>query len=475
MKNNSHKFCRTTRREFLWQAGCGFFGSALTYMLDKDGFFIPKAEAASPISPFDVKPSHFPLRAKRCIFLFMVGGPSQMDTFDPKPELNKLHGTEHDFGQLNSISQKPKGTLKGSPFKFSKHGQSGTEVSELFPNVAEHVDDMAILKSVLADSAAHGAASLQMNTGYIRQGFPSVGSWAMYGLGCETQNLPGFVVLVNGAPYSGAQNWSSGFMPSAYQGVVFNGNGVPIRNLNPASRASAEDQRRQLDLLNKFNGMHQESCPMNTELYARINSYELAFRMQSHAPEAVNLKTEDAKTKALYGVEEPDTDAFGRSCLLSRRLVERGVRFVQIFHSNWDTHGDNDNRHRTLCRQTDKPIAGLLSDLKQRGLLDETLVIWGGEFGRTPIGGTNDKGGRDHHAAGFTMWMAGGGIKGGLAYGKTDDLGFHAIEGKVHLHDLHATVLHQMGVNHEKLTFFHAGRNHRLTDVHGNVVKEILA
>ena len=315
-----------------------------------------------------------------------------------------------------------------------------------------------------------------MNTGYIRTGFPSLGSWAGYGLGTPNQNMPGFVVLVNGAPYSGAQNWGSGFMPAAYQGTVFNAGPDPVLNLQPASGISLDQQRRQLDLLGKLNGPMTAAEPANSELAARIANYELAFRMQANAPEVVDLAAEDPKTLELYGIEgdgkEKDRTAkFGRSCLMARRLVERGVRFVEIFHSNWDTHGDNDNRHKKLCGEIDKPVAGLLKDLKRRGLLDETLVVWGGEFGRTPFG-TN---GRDHHASGFTMWLAGGGVKGGQAYGATDEFGFFVAENKVHVHDLHATILHLMGLDHERLTYPHGGRNYRLTDVAGNVVRDLIA
>jgi hypothetical protein len=473
MAQKRQAFCGNTRREFFHQAGNGFFGLAAAGMLARDGY--GAAPAPSALSPMAVKKPHHDPKAKAVISLFMVGGPSHMDTFDPKPKLNELHGKDHDFKTDNSITQKPKGKLKGSPFKFKQHGKSGLWVSELFPHLATCVDELAVIKSMKADSSAHGSASLQMNTGMIRQGFPSFGSWATYGLGSPNQNLPGFVVLVDKPPYSGATNWSAGFMPAAYQGTAFQISDQPISNLSPASGASVAEQRKQLDLLGAFNKMHAKPHPYNSELQARIESYELAFRMQAHAPEAVNVKAEDATTQAMYGVGEKQTDRFGRACLMARRLVERGVRYVQIFHANWDTHGDNDNRHVKLCKQTDKPICGLLSDLKQRGMLDETLVQWGGEFGRTPIGGPDKKGGRDHHAIGFTMWLAGGGIKGGMSLGETDDLGFATTKDPMHVHDLHATMMHLIGFDHEKLTYRHSGRDFRLTDVEGMVFNELLA
>ena len=394
-----------------------------------------------------------------------------MDTFDPKPVLGKRHGEEYDFKPAKGVSQKGKGKLKGSPFEFKACGQSGIEISELFPHLREHADELAIIRSTKADSAAHGAASLQMNTGFVRQGHPCLGSWANYGLGSSNNNMPGFVVLVNGAPYSGAQNWSSGFMPSGHQGTVFKTSGTPVPNLDPAMDRSLETQRDQLDLLATWNREHQSHLPVNSELSARIEAYELAYRMQAHAPEAVDLSGETDHTWKLYGIGAGEADRFGKSCLMARRLVERGTRFVQLYHSNWDTHGDNDKRHQKLCEQTDKPIAGLLADLKARGLLDETLIVWAGEFGRTPVG----TGGRDHHAAGFSTWMAGGGIKGGTIQGATDEFGFRVTEGEAHVHDLHATILHLMGLDHKELTYFHSGRDFRLTDVFGQVLTDIVA
>jgi hypothetical protein len=471
--------CGITRREALWQAGNGFFGTALAYFLAQDGFAskafgATSAAAASRslLSPTSPRSSHFPAKAKSCIFLYMTGGPSHLDTFDPKPELVKRHGQQYTFPNASgALSQKSGGQLKGAPWKFNRCGQSGIEISEILPRLSECADDLAVIRSTVSDSAAHGSASLQMNTGMIRQGFPSLGAWATYGLGTLNQNMPGFVVLVNGAPYSGALNWSCGFMPAAYQGTVFNTTGDPILNLKSSGGSSVEEQRRQINLISKWNETHRAAEPDNSELAARIANYELAFRMQASAPDAVNLAEESAATRTLYGMDNSKTEKFGRSCLMARRLVERGVRFVELFHSNWDTHGDNDNKHKSLCNEIDRPIAGLIQDLKQRGLLDETLIVWAGEFGRTPIG----TGGRDHHAAGFSTWMAGGGIRGGTVHGATDELGYSVVEGKTHVHDLHATILHLMGIDHRALTYFHAGRDYRLTDVAGQVVKSILA
>ena len=474
--------CGRSRREFLWQAGGGFVGTALTYLLNQDGFFKNKASAAEPESPLAPKSPHFPAKAKSCIFLFMYGGPSQVDLFDPKPVLTKQHGKP-----IPNLDKDPlfkvrnPGTLLASSRKFSKHGKSGMEISDLFPNLAKCSDDMAIIRSCYADSFAHGSGLLQMNTGYVRQGYPSLGSWVTYGLGSVNQNLPAFVVFLDhrGGPISGPPNWNSGFMPAAFQGTQFRTSGDPILNLSPPAGMSREQQRSQLDLLGKFNAEFGAANPDNSELSARIASYELAFRMQAHAPQAVDLAQESEDTKKLYGLDNPNTEKFGRRCLMARRLVERGVRFVQVYsggghlEDTWDAHGDVNKNHERHCGQTDKPIHGLLTDLKRRGLLNDTLVVWAGEFGRTPTG-QNGKG-RDHSPRGFSSWMAGGGIKGGQTYGSTDDFGFAALENKVHVHDLHATILHLMGMDHKRLTYFNGGRDHRLTDVSGRVVRELLA
>ena len=465
---NSANFCGRTRREFLCQAGNGFFGTAMAYMLARDGF-LGSAQANAPAVP--ATPAG---RAKACIFLFMAGGPSHVDTFDPKPTLTRLDGQNHQFPTIGLTPGKS-GILKGSPFRFPKQGKSGLPISELFPELGSCADDMAILRGSYADSHAHGSATLQMNTGMIRQGFPSIGSWAYYGLGTGNQNLPGFVVIVNGSPYSGAQNWSSAFMPARFQGTVFGQGRDTIANIRSAGNVATEEQRRQIDLLNTLNERHLASAPQNSELAARIASYELAFRMQAHAPEATDLTRESTETLQLYGIGSgKPSDSFGRSCLTARRLVERGVRFVQLFHANWDTHGQNDAGHQRLCGQTDRPIAGLLKDLKRMGLLESTIVVWAGEFGRTPFAQKpGPDAGRDHHPTGFTTWLAGGGIKGGIAHGGTDEFGYAAVENRTHVHDLHATILHQFGLDHERLTYRYNGRDYRLTDVEGHVIREI--
>jgi hypothetical protein len=476
--------CGRTRREFLWEAGGGFVGTALTYLLAHDGFFDSRAAAAevdATESPLAARPPHFAARADSCILLFMYGGPSQVDLWDPKPELTKRNGQPiPDLDKDPLLRVRKPGTLLASSRKFTKAGRSGVEVSDLYPNLARCIDDLAVIRSTYADSFAHGSGLLQMNTGFLRQGYPCLGSWVSYGLGTLNQNLPAFVVLLDhrGGPIGGPPNWSSGFMPAAYQGTQFRTSGDPILYLKPPDGTTPAQQRQQLDLLSRLNRMHQQASPDNTELAARIASYELAFRMQAHAPEAVDLAQESAETKRLYGLDNPRTERFGRRCLLARRLVERGVRFVQVYSGgghndeNWDAHSNVNKNHELHCAETDQPIAALLTDLKRRGLLGRTLVVWTGEFGRTPTG-QNGKG-RDHSPRGFSTWMAGGGVKGGQAVGATDPFGYAAVENKVHVHDLHATFLHLMGVNHEKLTFFHGGRDQRLTDVAGRVVKEVL-
>jgi hypothetical protein len=474
--------CGRTRREFLWQAGGGFVGTALTYMLAQDGFFGRAAAAEGPtLSPLAPKQPHFSARAKACIFLFNYGGPSQVDLFDPKPELTKRHGQPiPNLDKDPLFKVRSPGPLMASSRKFPKCGKAGIEVSDLFPNVARCADQMAIIRSCYADSFAHGSGLLQMNSGYLRQGYPSLGSWVTYGLGTFNQNLPAFVVLLDhrGGPISGPPNWSSGFMPAAFQGTQFRTSGDPILNLRPPKGITSKQQRNQLDLLAQLNDQFGTASPDNSELSARIACYELAFRMQAHAPQAVDLTQETEETKRLYGLENPLTEKFGRRCLMARRLVEHGVRFVQVYsggghlEDTWDAHNDVNKNHEMHCGETDKPIAALLSDLKRRGLLDQTLVVWTGEFGRTPTG-QNGKG-RDHSPRGFTSWMAGGGIKGGQVYGATDDFGYAAVQDKVHVHDLHATMLHLMGLDHKLLTFFHGGRDHRLTDVSGRVVQELL-
>jgi len=476
--------CGRTRREFLWEAGGGFAGVALAGMLEADGGLggLSHADDAvrRPGEALVPRRAHDRGRATACICLFMYGGPSQVDLFDPKEQLTRHHGKPIPSVETDRLlKQRNPGTLLASSRKFSQHGESGVPVSDLFPTLARHVDDMAIIRSSYADSFAHGSGMLQMNTGFVRQGYPSLGSWATYGLGTGNRNLPGYVVLLDhrGGPINGPPNWSSGFMPASFQGTQFRTSGDPILNLQPPSGVTGTQQRRQLDLLKRFNKRYGAASPHNTELAARIESYELAFRMQSHAPEAVDLSQESAATRKLYGLDNPVTEKFGRRCLLARRLVERGVRFVQVYsgggHSadTWDAHSDVNKNHELHCLETDVPMAGLLADLKQRGLLGETIVFWTGEFGRTPTG-QNGKG-RDHSPRGFSTWMAGGGIRGGQAIGATDDFGYAAVENRMHVHDLHANILHAMGLDHKELTYLHGGREHRLTDVGGRVLPEL--
>jgi hypothetical protein len=483
---DQHRACGQSRRDFLWQTGGGFAGLALTALLAEEGFFTSGANGAAPPrttpGPLDTKQSHFPTKAKSVICLFMYGGVSQVDTFDPKRELTRRNGQP--IPLLDSdpdLKARRPGALLASPRKFKKHGRSGIEVSDLYPNLARHVDEMAIIRSTWTNSFAHGSGLLQMNTGFLRLGYPCLGSWVAYGLGSVSRNLPGFVVMLDhrGGPIGGAPNWGHGFMPAAFQGTQLRVTGDPILNLSPPAGISARQQRNQLDLLGDLNRAHRQATPDNSELAARMASYELAFRMQASAPEAVDLTRESPATRRLYGLDDPRTERFGRRCLLARRLVERGVRFVQVYsgggHSdeNWDAHGDVQKNHTLHCGETDQPIAALLTDLKQRGLLDSTLVLWTSEFGRTPTG-QNGKG-RDHSPRGFTTWLAGGGVKGGQAIGRTDDFGYAAVENKVHVHDLHATTLHLLGLDHERLTYRFQGRDYRLTDVSGRVVEEIIA
>jgi hypothetical protein len=452
-------------------------------MLAADGFFLrPAAASSRDVTPLAPKRPHFQPRAKAVICLFMYGGVSQVDTWDPKPELVKRNGQPMpnlDNDPLFKVRNP--GTLLGSTRKFTPSGRSGIPVSDLYPHLSQCVDDMAIVRSAYADSFAHGSGLLQMNTGFLRQGFPSVGSWLTYGLGSLNQNLPGYVVMLDprGGPIGGAPNWGSGFMPASFQATQFRTSGAPVIDLQPPAGTSAARQRDQLDLLGELNRRHLTDRPGETELRARLETYELAFRMQREAPEAVDLSQESAATHALYGLDNPATEPFGRRCLMARRLVERGVRFVQVYSGgghndqNWDAHGNVNANHELHCLETDQPIAGLIRDLQSRGLFDETLIVWTGEFGRTPTGQNGV--GRDHSPRGFSVWLAGGGIRGGVTHGATDDLGFAAVEKKVHVHDLHATILHLLGIDHTLLTYFHGGRDMRLTDVEGRVVEEILA
>ena len=479
--------CGVTRREFVWQMGGGFAGLALAGLLDADGFFARHASAApkeAPSGPLEPKPAHFEAKAKSVIFLMMNGGPSQVDTFDYKPELEKYSGKPLPEGKkfINSGGRQV-GFLTPAQRKFRPGGKSGLLVSDFFPKIREQVDRLAIIRSCHADSHAHGSALVQMNTGSTLIGRPSLGSWSVYGLGTENQSLPGYVVMLDkrGGPISGQPNWASGFMPASFQGTLFRPVGDPILDLRGPGYVDRQAQRNQLDLLAELNAQHLASRPGGEELAARVQSYELAYRMQAEAPEAVDLTQESAKTLEAYGVGKQPTEEFGRNCLIARRLVERGVRFVQLYsggghlEETWDAHASVDANHSQHAAEIDQPVAALLDDLAQRGLLDSTLVVWGGEFGRMPFAEGVGKPGRNHNPYGFTMWMAGGGIKGGVAYGETDEFGFEAIVDKAHVHDIHATILHLLGMDHKKLTYFHQGRDERLTDVYGNVITNILA
>ena len=424
---------------------------------------------------------HFAPRAKSVISIFCYGGPSQVDTFDPKPDLEKYAGEVMTGVGEVVVSQGNPGGLMPSPWKFDRYGQSGIEVSELFPQVAGHVDDLAVIRSMYTSSNDHGPALYQMNTGTVLAGHPSVGSWLTYGLGSENQNLPGYVVFTDhrGGPINGQPNWGAGYMPAAYQGTQFRSTGDPIVDLRPPKEISRERQRKWLDLLGDLNREHLSLNPEDNELSARIQSYELAYNMQVHATEAIDISKESEATRRLYGLDDKRTMYFGRQALMARRLVERGVRVVQLYSGGgnheptWDQHWSLKYFHTMHAGETDGPIAGLIKDLKQRGLFDETLIVWHGEFGRMPISQRLD--GRDHNPYGFTVWLAGGGVKGGTVVGATDHFGYKAVEDRKSTYDLHATIMHLMGLDHEKLTYHHSGRDMRLTDVHGNLIEEIIA
>jgi hypothetical protein len=469
----------SSRRQFLRHAGNGFGLLGLSYLLQREA---RGGVGAAPIrNPLAAKPGHLPARAKRCIFLFMVGGPSHIDMYDPKPALNKLDGKPlpESFGKVRSQFVENDPVCLGSHRKWGRYGQCGMDMSDLVPHMYKHADDIALIRSCAVDSVIHAPAHYQMNTGRAFMGFPSLGSWITYGLGSESDNLPAFVVMTQpeGTPEGGAPCWGAGFLPALYQGTLFRNGPNPIINLNPPAEFSRTQQRKTLDLLRAMNESDLESD--DTELSARIASYELAFRMQSEAPEAVDLSLESAETKELYGLNDPQTSEFGARCLLARRLVERGVRFVQVYSGGgpvavqWDAHDNVDSNHEKMCGMTDKPVAALLTDLKRTGLLDDTLVVWGGEFGRTPVSQMGSRG-RDHNATGFTMWMAGAGIKAGTIVGATDEIGLHAIDDRAHVNDLHATILHLMGLDHKQLTVLHSGRDERLTDVGGHVLTNLL-
>ncbi|VTS08296.1 DUF1501 domain-containing protein [Tuwongella immobilis] len=473
-----------SRREMLSRAGNGMGMLALASLLGDSGLAAAAVPAGTP-DPMAAKPSHFPAKAKRVIWLFMNGGPSHVDTWDYKPELAKRDGKElPGFDKNTGFFTAAVGPLMKSPFSFAQHGQSGAWVSSIFPNLAKHVDKMAFLHSCWTDSNNHSPALFKVNTGMARQGFPCVGSWVTYGLGSESRNLPAFVVMYDtlgrGIPKGHSQNWGAGFLPSIYQGTAFKPQGDPIDNLRRPNGMDDSQQRKQLDLLAKLNRRKIDPNLGEPDLAARIETFELAYRMQMAAPDALDLSKEDSATQKLYGLDNPKATHFAKQCLMARRLVERGVRFVQIYSGgmenelSWDGHQDIIKNHAGFAAETDQPIAGLLTDLANRGMLEDTLVIWGGEFGRLPIvqkGGT----GRDHNPHAFTVWMAGGGVKGGVHHGATDEVGFKAVEDRVSINDLHATILHLIGMDHKRLTYRFNGRDFRLTDVAGNVVKSILA
>ena len=464
-----------SRREFLRRAGCGFGAVALAAMLRQPVFGAtnPLVEAAKKIPQRAGK-------AKNVIFLFMEGGPSHLDTFDYKPLLNELAGQKlpPSFKEPILAMGEQGNPILGSKRTWKQHGQSGLWISDWFPHVAEHADHLAVIHSCVSDGINHAGGVCQMNTGSVFGGRPSLGAWVSYGIGTENKNLPGFVVIKDSDKevVNGSRNWGAGFMPAVLQGVEFSPDGVPIRNLETPKGMTPQRQRAKLDLLGQLNGMHAATRQDNTELEARIRSYELAYQMQAEAPGVVDLRKETAATKQLYGLDEKETAVFGRNCLLARRLVEHGVRFVQLYSgagSGWDSHTALEPNHSRLCRSVDKPIAGLLADLKARGLLEETLVIWGGEFGRTPMSEQN--GGRDHNPTGFTMWMAGGGVRGGQVIGATDDLGLYAVKDKLHVHDLHATILHLLGMDHTKVIYPHQGRPERIDLNEGRAYTKIMA
>ncbi len=466
-----------SRRDFLRTGGAGFGMLGLSYLLQS------QAAAAADGNPLAAKAAHHLAKAKRCIFLFMVGGPSQVDLYDPKPELTRLDGQPlpESFGKIHSQFLEKDPLCLATHRKWGKYGECGMDMSDLVPHMHGLADDIALIRSCWVDNVIHAPAHYQMNTGRVFMGYPSLGSWVTYGLGSENENLPAFVVMnqPEGTPEGGAPCWGSGFLPASFQGTLFGPGPSPIINLQPSTPEFSTAQRRKmLDLLKSMN--EADLDPADTELSARIASYELAFRMQAEAPEAVDLSKESKETKALYGIDDPRTAEFGTRCLLARRLVERGVRFVQVYSGGgpvamqWDAHDDLDANHEKMCGLTDKPVAALLKDLKRTGLLDDTLVIWGGEFGRTPASQGGSRG-RDHNATGFTMWMAGGGVRGGTILGSTDEIGLSAVSDRAHVNDIHATILHLMGLDDKQLTFLHNGRDERLTDVGGSVLSKLLA
>jgi hypothetical protein len=481
-------FCR---RHFLKRSGLGFGWLALAGLLEREGLL---AQAMASVDALAPHPPHFAPRAKSIIWLFMNGGPSQIDTWDYKPELEKRDGVDlKGFDSSTGFFTEEVGPLMKSPFRFERHGESGTWVSEIFPHLSRHVDQMAFVHSCFTATNNHSPALFEMNTGMSRMGFPCLGSWVTYGLGSESRNLPAFVVMADtlgrGLPKGHAQNWGSGFLPGAFQGTALAAGPTPIENLRRAASMTDAEQRRELDLLARLNHRHLEASggagEDTRELAARIESFELAYRMQTTAPEVLDVEREPESARRHYGMNDPRCAHFAKQCLLARRLVENGVRFVQIYSGgmenerSWDGHIDIAGNHRQFALETDRPIAALLEDLAQRGLLETTLVVWGGEFGRLPLvqrpKGNPTQAGRDHNPHAFTVWMAGGGVRGGFHYGETDEIGHKAVVDRVSVNDLHATLLHLLGLDHERLTYRFNGRDFRLTDVAGRVVREILA
>lgn len=479
------KYCPKTihaanRRQFLATSGLGFGALAASSLLP----------AASVSNPFAAKARHFEAKGKSVIFLFMHGGPSHLDTFDPKPALNRLHGQPipSSFGKVDfQFSNMAKTPLMGSPRLFKRHGQSGLEISDLFANLAAHADDLAVIRSCHHDGFTHVTGQTWLNTGWGRVGRPSVGSWVVYGLGNESENLPAYVVMLDGGIKAGAPAYGAGFLPAAYQGTVLRSEGPPILNIRRPESMSDGEQRQMLDLLKGYNETHRQTRADDTELAARMASYELAFKMQMSVPEVTDLSRESDATRKLYGIDDPMSAEFGTQCLMARRLVEKGVRFVQLYSGGkkgaevgWDGHNECDQNHQYMARKVDRPIAGLLADLKSRGLLESTVVLWGGDFGRTPFtdgaeGGGGNRNGRDHNPYGFSVWMAGGGIRGGKVIGSTDEIGLKATDDKVTMHDLHGTLLGLLGLDHKRVTYPFQGRDFRLTDVGGenNLVRRL--
>jgi hypothetical protein len=486
----SDKATSITRRQLLQQTGCGFGLLGLAGLMSDEGLLAADSLGARALNPLAPQPTHFAPRAKRVIWIFVNGGPSQVDTWDYKPALETWDGKTMrefapDFSNTTGFFKDAVGNLMKSPFRFTPRGECGKMVSSIFPHLGEHVDKMAFIHSGYTESNNHSPALFAMNTGFARMGFPCVGSWVTYGLGSESRDLPGFVVMSDpkgrGLPKGHAANWSSGFLPGVFQGTHLRPTGEPIDNLKLPPQVTIDSQRQQLDLLKQLNQMHQSQHTAEADLTARIESFELAYRMQAAAPETLDLSLESQAMLDAYGVDDPRCDHFARQCLMARRLVEKGVRFVQIYSGgmenqrSWDGHNDIEGNHQQFADETDKPVAALLADLEQRGLLNETLVIWCGEFGRLPIAQLSAKPGRDHNPHCFTAWLAGGGIKGGISYGESDEVGYKAAVNRVHLNDLHATILHVLGMDHSRLTYSYNGRDFRLTDVAGEVIREILA